>query len=279
MSALPFDLIALDLDLTLLDAQHQISPRNLLAVRRCMELGAKALVMSGRMYYTTLPYSRAMEFTTPTIAYNGAFIKNDATGEVLRHDHVDVATAQELVEFCERAGLNLNYYLDDELYIARMNPWAELYAQRTGATLNVVGDLRVFAERAPTKALIVAEPERILALRDELTPCFADRAYVTISNVEYLEFMPAGADKGNALALVAAHYGIPQERVMAFGDADNDIPALAWAGLGVAMENAKPGAKQVAGRVAPRHDEDGVAVVLEDIFALTPVGAAPDGTR
>lgn len=271
MSALPFELISLDLDLTLLDAHHRISPRNLAAVRQCIALGARVIVTSGRMYCTTLQYSRAMGLDTPTIAYNGAFIKNDTTGELLRHEHVDVATARELIDFCAREGLNLNYYLDDELYIAASNPWAELYAARTGAQPKVVGDLHAIADRAPTKVLIVAEPERILQLRDELGPHYAGRAYVTISNVEYLEFMPPGADKGNALAMVAAHFGIAREKVIAFGDADNDIPALDWAGLGVAMDNAKPGAKQVAGRIAPAYDEDGVAVVLEELFALSPV--------
>ena len=165
--------------------------------------------------------------------------------------------------------MNLNYYLEDTLYISAMNPWAELYAARTGAPLHPVGDLRVFADRAPTKALIVADPQHIQQLYAELAPRYAERAYVTVSNIEYLEFMPPGVDKGKALAVVAEHFGIPREKVIAFGDADNDIPLIAWAGLGVAMDNAKPGAKAVARRIAPRHEDDGVAIVLEDVFGFT----------
>jgi len=267
--SLPFELIALDLDLTLLNDDHEISPRNLAAVRRCREMGAKVVITSGRMYRCTMPYVRALGLEdAPVVAYNGAFIKQESTGEVLLHEHLDIATAQSIVAYCADVGLSLNYYLDDSLYIASTNPWAELYSSRTGAPLNPVGDLRIFADRAPTKVLIVDDPERIRQLQAELGPKYATYAYVTISNVEYLEFMPPAVDKGKALSVVAAHYCIPQEKVIAFGDANNDIPLIRWAGTGVAMDNAKPDAKAVADRIAPRHDEDGVAVVLEELFGF-----------
>ncbi|MHB9131991.1 MAG: Cof-type HAD-IIB family hydrolase [Armatimonadota bacterium] len=268
MSSLPYELISLDLDLTLLDDNHQISPRNLAAVHKCRDLGAKVVITSGRMYYTTLPYMRAMGIDAPIIAYNGAFIKQESTGEVLLHEHLNPVTAGEIVDFCEDEGLHLNYYLDDTLYIAKPNQWATLYSQRTGAQLVTVGDLHTLTDRAPTKVLIVDEPDRIARLYARLAPQYAGRAYVTISNVEYLEFMPPTANKGHALSILAEHLGIPQEKVIAFGDAGNDIPAIRWAGLGVAMDNAKPEAKEAADFIAPRYDEDGVAIVLEKIFNL-----------
>jgi len=269
--ALPYELIALDLDFTLLNDAHQISPRNLAAVRKCRDLGVKVIITSGRMFRCTVAYLHAIELETPIIAYNGAYIRNERTGEVLLDEHLDLGVAQEMVAFCAREGLNLNYYLDDSLYIAQLNEWAELYSSRTGAPLNPVGDLRCFADRAPTKALIVADPVLIQQLYAQFAPQYRDRAYVTISNVEYLEFMPHGVDKGKALSVLSSHYGIPQAKVIAFGDADNDTPMIRWAGLGVAMENAKPDAKAAAQRLAPAYDADGVAVVLEELFGFAPV--------
>ncbi|HEX2951865.1 MAG TPA: Cof-type HAD-IIB family hydrolase [Armatimonadota bacterium] len=268
MSSLPYELISLDLDLTFLDEHHQISHKNLAAVRRCLALGAKVIITSGRMYYTTLSYAHEMGLNTPIIAYNGAFIKREDTDEVLLHERLDVATAQEIVDFCEQEHLHLNYYLNDTLYTAKVSKWSDLYSARTGAEIHPVGDLKNFADQEPTKTLIIDEPDRIAQLYQQLHPHFAGRAYVTISNPEYLEFMPPTVNKGKAVAVVAEYYHIPQEKVIAFGDAGNDIPALAWAGLGVAMENAKPEAKQVADRIAPPYNDDGVAVVLEDIFGL-----------
>ncbi len=265
---MPYELISLDLDMTLLDRDSRISPRNLATVRRCTELGAKVVISSGRMHCTTLQFLDAMGLDTPVISYNGALIKHESTGEVLLHQTVEPSLARELVELCDAEGVHLNYYVDDTLYIARRGPFADLYAERTTAALIPVGDLRTLTNRAPTKLLVVDTPQRIEQLFAEWGPRFSDRAYVTTSYIDYLEFMPLGVSKGKALAALAAHYGIPQEKVIAFGDALNDVPAIAWAGLGVAMANAKPEAKAVAKRIAPHHAEDGVAVVLEEVFGF-----------
>lgn len=270
MSSLSYELISLDLDLTLLDADHHISPRNLDAVRRVRELGAQVMITSGRMYYTTLPYQRQLGIDGPTIAYNGAFIKSEGTGNIWLNAGLDVEFARELVDFCAREQLQLNYYYDDVLYIEKANKWADLYNARTGAMPVAVGDLHTLLHHCPTKMLIIDEPAKIIELRDTLGAHFADRAYVTISNAEYLEFMPLGVDKGKALELVAGRLGIAREKVIAFGDAENDIPAIVWAGTGVAMANAKPITQAAADIVAPHHAEDGVAMLLEEIFGLVP---------
>ena len=147
-----------------------------------------------------------------------------------------------------------------------------LYAERCAVPFHAVGDLRQLTDRAPTKLLIFAEPERITELNHRLTPAYGDRAYITPSFAEYLEVMPLGVDKGQALAAVAKRFGVPREKTIAFGDALNDVPALQWAGLGVAMANAKPAVKEAADQIAPHHAEDGVAVVLEALFGL-PAGS------
>jgi len=270
---LPFALIALDLDYTLLTDAHTISPRNLGAVQQCAALGVKVIVTSGRMFRSTMPYVRALGLDMPAITYNGAYVKWERTGEVWLSEALDLSVARELVDLCAERDLNLNYYLDDELFVAKQTPWSDLYARRTGVPAQPVGDLHALLDRAPTKALIVAEPERVQRLSAELRPRYADRAYLTISNVEYLEFMPHGVDKGKAMAVVAEHFGIPRARTMAFGDASNDVPMITWAGLGVAMENARADAKAAARRIAPRYDDDGVAVVLEDVFGFAPCNA------
>ena len=72
--------------------------------------------------------------------------------------------------------------------------------------------------------------------------------------------------KGTALAELAASLGIEPAGVVAFGDMPNDLPMLAWAGTGVAMGNADPLLHAVADRVTADNDEDGVALLLEELF-------------
>lgn len=61
--------------------------------------------------------------------------------------------------------------------------------------------------------------------------------------------------------------GFTPAETIAFGDMPNDLPLLGWAGYGVAMGNAHPDLMAIADEVAPSHEEDGVAVVLERLFA------------
>ena len=60
--------------------------------------------------------------------------------------------------------------------------------------------------------------------------------------------------------------GLSADGLVAFGDADNDLGMLQFAGLGVAMENGADHLKEAADRIAPRHDQDGVAQVLEELL-------------
>ena len=68
-----------------------------------------------------------------------------------------------------------------------------------------------------------------------------------------------GVDKAATTAKVAASWGISAGEVVAFGDNANDLELLAWAGTGVAVENALPETKAVADCVIGHHADDAVA--------------------
>ncbi len=80
-----------------------------------------------------------------------------------------------------------------------------------------------------------------------------------------VEISAAGVTKASTLALLCEEMGIAQQEVVALGDMPNDLAMLEWAGTSYAMANAHPSVLEVAGRRTVSNDEDGVAVVLEDI--------------
>lgn len=88
------------------------------------------------------------------------------------------------------------------------------------------------------------------------------------SSFALVEISAAGVTKATALADLCAELDVPAADVVAFGDMPNDLPMLAWAGTAVAMENAHPSVLAATATRAPRHDEDGVARVLTDLFGL-----------
>jgi len=106
-------------------------------------------------------------------------------------------------------------------------------------------------------------------LRRTLSSVVGDRLELTRSvdgRIPLVEASAPGVHKGTALAELAASLGIEPACVVAFGDMPNDLPMLAWAGTGVAMGNADPLLHAVADRVTADNDEDGVALVLEELF-------------
>ena len=77
-----------------------------------------------------------------------------------------------------------------------------------------------------------------------------------------LELSPAGADKGSGLLALAELLGIPRAATIAVGDAENDLPMLRAAGLGVAMGNATDAARAAANVVVADNDHDGCAEAI-----------------
>ena len=100
-----------------------------------------------------------------------------------------------------------------------------------------------------------------------LTEHYSDVLLATSSGVAGLiEVSLAGISKGTVIDVLAKEWGIAPEHAIAFGDQPNDLDMLRWAGWGVAMENADPAVRAEADEIAPHHDEDGVAQVLERWF-------------
>jgi hydroxymethylpyrimidine pyrophosphatase-like HAD family hydrolase len=78
--------------------------------------------------------------------------------------------------------------------------------------------------------------------------------------------MNPAASTGAALALVANRLGVAREEVIAFGDGNNDLPMIEWAGLGVAMGTARPHILAAADDIAPPYDEDGLGIYIERLL-------------
>ena len=277
----PFRILALDLDGTLLNARGEVSAEDAGALQWFADRGRTVVLASGRMTATIRTHQQALGLDGPTIAYNGAMVREPEAegGKVILHRPLPARYADELIEYALAQRLCLNYYLDETLY-ARDDPdlrhFSELYTRRTGAAFRFVPDLRVFRGQDPTKALIVTEPTIPGAFdprrRDELyqlwTGRWGDQILVERSEPEYLEFLHLQAHKGAALAAVAERDGVDRSLVLAIGDSFNDVTMLEWAGCSVAVANAAPEAKRVANWVSPLgHDESTVADAIARLVA------------
>ena len=278
----PVRIVALDLDGTLLNSRGEISPDDIATLQMLHRRGVQVCLASGRMTAAIRPTFGVIGLDGPVIAYNGAMVRDSlARGEALILEiPLPARYGDYLIDYAEREHHHLNYYHGDLLY-AREDPslrrFADLYAKQTGSVFHFVPSLQQFKGREPTKIILITDPtvpgRPDPRHRDELCDVFEAKWDGQVSlfktNPEYLEFLNRDVDKGVALEALARYFNVPRGQVMAFGDGENDAPMLAWAGVGVAVSNAKPKVKAVADVVLPySNDESPIARAVEELVDL-----------
>jgi hydroxymethylpyrimidine pyrophosphatase-like HAD family hydrolase len=154
----------------------------------------------------------------------------------------------------------------DELYVAEVTPAAERYATFQHLPLHPVGDLLDWLSEPPTKLVTIDDPPVLDGLEARLKASFDGRLYISKSLPYFLELASPEVTKASGLAFLAEHLGFTAERTVAFGDGENDVELLGWAGFGVAVANAHERVLAVADWVCPPAAEEGVAQVIEALL-------------
>jgi Cof subfamily protein (haloacid dehalogenase superfamily) len=249
-----------------------LRPRTIAAIGAARAAGIHVLIVTGRMFQSVRRYALAAGITDPVVCYQGAVVADPVTGEFLRHVPMPEAEAREVIEAVETIGHTLLVYVDDELYVARETPETDAYTGFQHLTVHVVGDLLAWLPKAPTKLVVVGDPGELDTLEVVMKARFGDRLYISKSLPHFLEFASPAVHKGSGLDFVAAHLGFGPAESISFGDGENDVELVEWAGYGIAVANAHPRVLAVADYVCPSVDEEGVAQVIEAYLAE--VGAA-----
>lgn len=258
--------VGIDLDDTLLRTDRTISPIDKAAIKKAVERGIKVLLASGRMVQSMGPYIRELGLEVPVIAYNGAIIQEVLSGQILYHRPVPLEEARLMVPIFREAGIHLNVYLNDELYMDDLTTWGRKYAANAGVEPRPVGDLLNYLTEPPHKLLAAGAIELIDPLQTQLQEKFEGRLQFVKSKPNYLEILAPEVSKGEALRELTTGWGIKREEVMAIGDAPNDLSMVAWAGAGVAIGNADPLVKEKATLIVADHDHNGVAEAFAELI-------------
>jgi len=237
------------------------------AISSARESGIHVVVVTGRMFRSVQPYLEQAGLDDPAVCYQGAAVADPVSGEFLLHVPIPLELAREAIAAVQEEGFGLNCYVDDELYVAEVTPEAERYATFQHLELRVVGPLLEWLERPPTKLVIVGDPERLDALGAELRARFGGRLFIAKSLPFFLELAHPDVSKGSGLQFVADRLGFRREQTIAFGDGENDLELIDWAGYSVAVGNAHPVVKARADLTCPPAEEEGVAQVLEAFLA------------
>jgi len=215
------------------------------------------------MFQSVRRYAHEAGIDDPVVCYQGAVVADPVSGRWLRHEPIPLELARETIAALYDEGFGLNCYVDDELYVAEVTPEARRYADFQDLELHPVGDLRTWLSKPPTKLVVIDDPDVLDGLKTRMLARFDGRLYISKSLPFFLEFASPEVTKAAGLDFLAEHLGFAQERTVAFGDGENDIELVDWAGYGVAVANAHERVKELAHLVCPSVDEQGVAQVLD----------------
>ena len=259
--------VACDLDRTLIGKDATLHARTRAALERTRAAGMHVILVTGRMFRSVRRYALEVHLVDPVVCYQGAVVAEPASGRWLRHEPIPLELARETIAAVNAEGFGLNCYVDDELYVAEVTPQARQYADFQHLDLHPVGDLLAWLREPPTKLVVIDDPEILDGLEQRMLGRFDGRLYISKSLPYFLEFASPDVTKAAGLQFVAEHVGFTREQTVAFGDGENDIELVEWAGYGVAVANAHERVKEVADFVCPSVDEQGVAQVLEAFLA------------
>jgi Cof subfamily protein (haloacid dehalogenase superfamily) len=215
------------------------------------------------MFQAVRRYAREAGIDDPVVCYQGAVVAEPVSGRWLRHEPIPLELARETIAVLNDEGFGLNCYVGDELYVAEITAEARRYADFQELELHPVGDLSGWLSEPPTKLVVIEDPEVLDGLEQRMKARFAERLYISKSLPYFLEFASPDVTKAAGMSFLAEHLGFARERTVAFGDGENDIELIDWAGYGVAVANAHDRVKELADLVCPPVDEEGVAQVLE----------------
>lgn len=267
---LPYRLLALDVDGTILDSSHALRPRVTAAIHAAREAGMVVTLATGKLLPSVRSLLDALAIDGPQITVNGAATLDATTGAKVRFCPLSQHDTRAIVEAVRAADPDVlvSYFTTDSIFMDNPHPEASIFDEFGEGPPILVPDLLSPDLPPAAKILLSGDPSRLNSIRRRITPALAERVTITATSSEFLEFFDFAAGKGVALNALRETLGLPREAVIAVGDGENDVPLLQEAGLAVAMGNTTSTALRAAAHhVTTSNDEEGLAVLLEGILA------------
>jgi len=261
-------LVACDLDGTVVRTDGTISPRTRDALAGVEDSGAALVFVTGRPPRWMHPVAEQTGHRGLAICANGALVYDLHQERVVESFLLDAATLREAIhtlrEQIPGAAFAVEYetsFAHEQSYVLRWD---------VGSPSVEIVDVDRLMDRPAAKLLMRHEgrdADDLLAVARDVVEDLVEVTHSTRSGPGLIEVSALGVSKASTLARLCEQLGVTAEGVLAFGDMPNDLPMLAWAGTAYAMANAHPDVLQAVDRHTASNDEDGVAAVLERVFS------------
>ncbi len=273
-----YKLLCIDLDGTLLPSNHHISHYTIETLKKANEKGVTIVISTGRSFTDSLRFAELIGVKTYIIAANGAYVREQDSNDIIYKNILDEESVWKIIEVCSKYNITPGFHTIDKIihgddfgrfidmlkqrakdlgkepvmhtaiYAKDLDMWKEIIAQEKD---NIMKSEIYFED-----AEVIKKIKEDLRALDQLEVVGSLRE-------EQMEVNAKGTSKGRAIEILSGLLNIRPEEIMAIGDGENDITMIEFAGLGIAMGNAKDALKEIADYVTESNDEDGVAKAID----------------
>ncbi|HEY8747122.1 MAG TPA: Cof-type HAD-IIB family hydrolase [Tepidisphaeraceae bacterium] len=272
----PYKLAAIDIDQTLVGPDKRIGSENRHAIRRLQNLGCRVILASGRRHDNMLPFQRELGLEDFIVSTQGAVARDPRKSRPLHEATLGARDVAELLAEGARRDLTVMHWSRRGVVANERSRWVDHYIKDCRDPVSV-NNLQGLAGERAEKIVWGASPSTIASLAPQIRGRYHERFEITVTDDFFIEFTSRDATKAAGVAAVAKYHEIDAAEVLTFGDGNNDVSMLAWAGMGVAMSHARPAARAAAKLIAPAGNPEsslarGVAAVLASLGFVSPNG-------
>lgn len=269
-----YKLICIDMDGTLLNSKRKISEATKEALKAAHDMGVQIVITTGRIYCNAAYYSDLIGVTSPVIAANGAIIREKDKEEPIYKCRIPQEINFKILELCNKYRVYPNFQASNDIYGGNgiISFLLYYFVYKTKSKKHNVRIHGINSAEKWSRILTQYEQEIIKCEIYDRDKTKINKIKKALQELEQLQVVSVGHNgiditsknvcKGTAVKALADYYKIKSEDVIAIGDNDNDVEMIEYAGLGVAMGNAKTSIKNIADYVTATNNEDGVAKVI-----------------
>ncbi|UOW67279.1 sugar-phosphatase [Paraclostridium bifermentans] len=267
-----YKLIALDIDGTLLNSEKKVTQEVFDAIQNAKEKGVKVVLSTGRPLpgvQTLLKELKLNDEENYVVTFNGGLVQEITSQDVISNiemSHEDFDYIYN--ELAKKHDIKIHINTPDFLVV----PYTEVpkYSVHESTLNNIpvicMNENEINSDLTFCKVMLVDEPEIIEDIITKIPQEFHDKYTIVRSAPFFLEFLNKKVNKGSGLQALCDKLGIDPSEVIAVGDEENDRHMIEFAGLGVAMGNARDSIKEIANHITETNNNHGVAKVISDFI-------------
>lgn len=260
-------LFVFDMDGTILTDRHTLLDSTYKAIQDLQGLGARVLLASGRPPLGMEFVLRELGIPPCYIALNGALLVED--DRVLYEKEIPLQDFSPAIHLAKEKSLSVGAFCNREWIVEDVTPKVQEEARIVGFAPRV----GCFSELTHAhKILVNGEVEAIQSYQRQLRE-ETSALHIATSSPSYCEIVSQGVSKASALRVACEHLKVPSDRIVAFGDGENDVEMLEMARISVGMANARKMVLDKVDMVTKSNNEDGIYLgvvqVLERISSLS----------